>query len=205
MEKLIILLLFGLGTAISSYLQNRKKREEEARDAALGKPTPTARTGSGEPPVPHWPKTSQDWQKELRRVLEERMNPRSELPPPLPQTRNTPTAPPSPARPRTVIQTKVLPPAGPAQTVLQRSTTIHARAAQLPANVAERMTAIEQQTQHARPAPVPARHTSSPAATVVARWTRHRPSLREAFVASLIFSPPIGLQSHQSPFETAAH
>ena len=193
MEKLIILLLIGLGTAISNYFQNKKKREEEELEKRS--PSPKKPAG-GEPLIPHFPKTSADWRKELRRVMEERMNqPTNARPPVIPPA----ARPPPPVRTivkTQVIKTQVLPPALPVEAVLRRSSTAHTQAAQLPGKVGGRMAEIEKQTRTARPTPI-SRRTGSPAANLVGRWAQSRQSLREAFVASLIFSSPVGLQSDE--------
>ena len=194
MEKLIFLLLVVIGSAISTYFQNKKKREEEELEGR----SPTPRKPSSEPPVPHWPKTGRDWQDELRRVLQGKVE--QPQPPPQKQT-SAPTPPP-------VIRTKIILAPSPKAQVersegdirfpspFTQSTTAYARAAQLTGRVESRLAAIDAQTEKHRPAQV-TRRPGSLSGTVLRRWTRSRQSLREAFIASLIFSPPAALSQPQ--------
>src|SRR5262245_55592879 len=93
MEKLIFLAIVLVGSAISSYFQNKKKREEEELEKRTPRPTP-----SGAPPVPHWPRTGRDWQAELRRVLQGQIEPpathQQTVPPKVAPTRAPVTVPP---------------------------------------------------------------------------------------------------------------
>src|SRR6185503_1715115 len=77
MEQLLILLVIGLGSLVSTYIQNKKKREAEARELE-GRPTPPQ--PSSQPPILGWPKGTRDWQEELRRMLQGQTAPPKQLP-----------------------------------------------------------------------------------------------------------------------------
>ncbi len=198
-EKLIFLIIVVLGSAISTYFQNKKKREDEELERGASGPK---RTG-GEPPIPHWPKTGRDWQEELRRVLQGKLEPppthQETLPPRTSPPRGVVTVPPP------IVRTKVVLPAAPRTppepsegdvnfpSPLKQSSTAYARASQLAGRVESRLQAIDAQTATHKPAG-PLRRTRPSGAAVARRWTRNRESLREAFIASLIFAPPTGLR-----------
>jgi hypothetical protein len=191
MEKLIILLLVAIGSAISHYYQNKRKREEEEK---LGG-APSPRRSHGPPLVPGWPKTGKNWQEELRRVLGGEM-----VPPPVSPR---PPAPPF-LTPRTVTRTKVVLPKTEMKprersegevtfpSPLKQSATAYSRASALPEKIETRLQAIDARTKAHRPSAIKGR-SISPNAAALRRWTRDRNSLREAFLASLIFAPPVGL------------
>jgi hypothetical protein len=199
MEKLILLAIVLLGSAISSYFQNKKKREEEE----LERREPGPRTTSGEPPVPHWPKTGRDWQEELRRVLQGQPQPppsthRQSVPPKVPPPARPPTAPPAIVRTKVILRassTTAEPSEGAVTfpSPLKQSVTAYARASELAGRVESRLQAVDAQTQGHKSV-VPARRERPSGARIIRRWSRSRESLREAFIASLIFAPPVGLR-----------
>ncbi len=193
MEKLIILLLFAAGSAISTYFQNKRKREEEEELAQ--KPT---RKAGGVPPVPHWPRTTRDWQEEVRRLLGGEMSPlnpppRAPASPPL-----SPTAPKKmpgpPGKPLKAAKSPAQSIAPAAPNPLKQSAAAYARAAALSSRVESRLEVVDALTR-AHPASKPGRRSSSAASNTVKRWTRDREALREAFIASLIFAPPAALRA----------
>ena len=189
MEQLIILLLIGLGSLVSSYIQNKKKREaeeQELREMGLPPPQPT-----GSAPIPGWPKAAGDWQEELRRMLQGERPPLTPTAPQMPPTALPP-----------VIRTKLIIPTAESEvsegdlslpSTLRQSAAAHARAAQLAHKVESRFEAVEVQTRAHRAMPVTLRARPT-GADVVRRFTRNRNALREAFIASLIFAPPVGLR-----------
>jgi len=181
MEQLIIFLLLAIGSALSGYLQKKRRREAEQAE----RPT----TPPGERPVPSWPATTRDWQEELRRILQGELKPAPPhpvAPPPIPPpVRKTPKSPvPVPERSEGTVQ---LP------SPLTQSASAYSRAAQLATRVEKRLQAIDAQTTSHVRAPGTRPKVSS-AAAVVKRWTRDPESVREAFIASLIFGPPVGLR-----------
>lgn len=184
MEQLIILLLVALGSGISSYLQKKKKREAEEGERRSGRPV-------AETPVPHWPTTARDWQEELRRILQGEA-PAAPAPPKIP--------PPPPAQQPVRRRPAVSPRAEPEPSEgtvefpspLKESSTAYSRAANLQGRVERRLRAVDEQTT-THPKSKTAQPVSSPGAVVIRRWTRNRESLREAFIASLIFAPPVAL------------
>jgi hypothetical protein len=198
-EKLIFLVVVVLGSAISGYFQNKKKREEaelERRSPGPGRPV-------GEPPVPHWPKTGHAWQEELRRVLQGKVD----APPTHQQTLPPKVIPPlrPPSGPPPIVRTKVILPAARKPmpelsegdvnfpSPLKEASAVYNRAAQLAGRVETRLHEVDAQTQTHKPA-VLTRRSAASGATIARRWTRNRESLREAFIASLIFAPPVGLR-----------
>lgn len=178
MEQLIIFIIVVLASIISSAVQNKKKREAERRE---GEPPPSPG------PFERWPKTPSDWQEELRRLLEDKPAPppivRPVQPPPLPPVLKRPEPP--PVREMAEGDLEFVSP-------LRESSAAYTRGASLHERVSERMRTIDQQTDTHRSAPPLGRH-----ARLRHGWTRNPRRVREAFVASLIFAPPVALQ----PFE----
>jgi hypothetical protein len=84
---------------------------------------------------------------------------------------------------------------------LRESNTAYKLAAQLDQKVAARLQQIEKQTESARPAPFLRAGSQHEPPVDLARITRSRSSLREAFVASLVFGKPPALDpSHGLPW-----
>src|SRR5262245_28878484 len=152
MEKLIVLAIVLLGSAISSYIQNKKKRQEEQLDKRTPSPTP-----AGAPPVPHWPRTGRDWQEELRRVLQGQFEPppthQQTGPPKVATPARSVAAPPPIVRTKVIIPTTVIKAAEPSEgdvnfpSPLKQSTTAYARASQLSGRVESRLQAVDAQTE----------------------------------------------------------
>jgi hypothetical protein len=186
MEQLIIFLLLALGSAISSYVQKKKKLEQSRRGAA-GAPTE-------EPPVPHWPAPARDWQEELRRLVQGESRPapaRPETPPPVIKALPTARSLVSPAKPLASEGTVVL------KSPLIQSAAAYNRAADLSRRVGQKLEVVDRQMKSHPAQPVAPRHrVRPPAAAVVRRWTGSPEAVREAFVASIIFDPPLALQNH---------
>jgi hypothetical protein len=195
MEQLIIFVLFVLGSIISAVLQKKKAQAEREAQRDRPRPSNTARAPSGEPPVPHWPKGIQQWQKELKRLLEEQM-----VPPVLPK--ETPSAPQSPQIPPAKLSKPVIVSRPPSEgelsfpTPLRESVSAYSRAARIDKETATRMQAVEQRTERAKPDPVP-RVLLSTGPMIVQRWIKTPQSIREAFVASLVFGQPRSLEPIQ--------
>ena len=193
MDQLILFVLVVIGSIISSIIQQRNKRKEEEQDSP----------GTGVPPVPSWPKGVQDWQEALKRMLEgESQAPGKPAPKAGPAPRQVPmpkSQQPPPPLIRPIIVPKLLPRTA-AETSegdvayaspLQQSAAGYKRAAELHEKVEERLRAVHQQTSahHSAPAERPGRRAPSRLLPNL----RHPESLRQAFVASLIFGPPVGL------------
>jgi hypothetical protein len=194
MEQLIIFLLFVVGSIISSYIQHKKKQEEERQQRELE--DLTRREGSA-PSVPRnapWPKTAADWQEELRRMLEgetPRQPPpvikpvllppvQQQQPPPAP----VPQPPPALAEAARRAEHKAL---------LQRTAGQYQRAENLHASVKERLRAVAEQTTTHRSAE-PRHHRRAAQSDFVSRLRQHPGAMREAFIASIIFEAPKGLE-----------
>jgi hypothetical protein len=76
---------------------------------------------------------------------------------------------------------------------LTQSTTAYSRASQLASRVEQRLEAVDIRTKtHRETRVVPPLRPAG--AAVMKNWTRNREQLRQAFIASLIFGPPAGLQ-----------
>jgi hypothetical protein len=186
MEQLVIFLLFVVASIVSSIIQKKKKAEEEA--AHRNAPVPAGT----KPPVTRWPRSAQEWQEQLRKMVEENAPPVIKKPATAPAQRGT--VPPL-TRP---IAVKVLPPEKSEGDIelkspLRDSVSAYKRAANLHDKVGERLRAVDQQTTTHRAA-VPRRAGASHAA-VFARSLRRRPAaLRDAFISSVIFSPPKSLE-----------
>src|SRR5688572_3200449 len=209
MEQLVIFLLFVVASIVSGIIQKKKKADEEAarreleqsvgpRSAQTSPSQPTT-----QPPVTRWPRSAQEWQEQLRKMVEENA-------PPVIKPVSKPTAKPVVIKPVVVSQqrpapqarpivAKILPPIEKSEgdlefkSPLRESASAYERASSLQTKVEERFRAIDKQTSTHRP--TPASRPTRPANQII-RKLRKRPSaLREAFVASLIFSPPKSLES----------
>ena len=197
MEQLIIFLLFVVGSIISSVIQHKKKKAEEQQQRELEELT---RSGRGQPPPPQkphtsWPQTAGDWQEQLRRMLEGESAPPVIKPVLLPPSQKPPqqqarSSKPTPPAPRTEISGGEIALHSP----LQESTDGYSRASNLHEAVKNRMRAIREKTS----TPVETafnRERPKLQSDVVRRLRRSRTSIREAFIASLIFSPPKAAES----------
>jgi hypothetical protein len=207
MEQLVIFLLFVVASIVSGIIQKKKKAAEEAAQRELEQsvgPRPAqtpASQSTTQPPVTRWPRTVQDWQEQLRKMVEENAPPVIKpvtkpvviKPVIVSQQRSSKPAPTSP------IVAKILPPIEKSEgdlefkSPLRESASAYERASSLQAKVEQRFRAVDQQTSTHRPTPVTrsTRHTHQ-----FIRNLRKRPSaLREAFVASLIFSPPKAMET----------
>lgn len=203
MEQLIIFLLFIVGSIISSVIQHKKKKAEEQQQRELEELTGTPRGAAAAPRKPEtsWPQTAGDWQEQLRRMLE------GDAPPPVikPVLLPPQQKPPSQQKPQQPRSSKPSPP--PLRTeVAKGDIALHSplkespqrsnRASNLHENVQKRMRAIRDKTS------VPAQTAFNRArpklqSDVVRRLRRSRTSIREAFIASLIFSPPKAVESSE--------
>ncbi len=203
MEKLIILLLIGLGSAVSSYIQ--KKREREAGNLENGLPPPRStgpigppKSPGAPPPLAPWPVSPREWQEDLRRVLQGNPAQQSAAPPFVP-----PIAP-NAAKKVTTRPTVITPQRARSNAAalarskhfsatLLQSMAGYTRASQLSARVGARLHAVDMQTEKHKPASSLQRGLS--ASEIAQRWTHDRQAVREAFIASLIFAPPVGLKT----------
>lgn len=200
MEQLIIFLLFVVGSIISSIIQHKKKKAEEQQQREMEE---LASSGRGRPvppkqPQTSWPQTAGDWQEQLRRMLEGEsappvikpvLLPPQQKPQPQQQPRSSKPAPP-------LAKTEVSEGDIALHSPLAQSTGGQSRASSLHDGVKKRMRAIRDKT-------------SAPAETAfnrqrpkrqhdfVRRLRRSRTSIREAFIASLIFSPPKAVESSE--------
>lgn len=209
MEQLVIFLLFVVASIVSGIIQKKKKADEERAQRELEQsvgPRPAQTQASQpatQPPLTRWPRSAQEWQEQLRKMVEENA-------PPVIKPIIKPTAKPVVIKPVIVSQqrpasktppivAKVLPPIEKSEgdlefkSPLRESASAYERASSLQAKVEQRFRAVDQQTSTHRPTPV----TRSTRQThQVIRNLRKRPSaLREAFVASLIFSPPKAMEN----------
>jgi hypothetical protein len=203
MEQLIIFLLFVIGSIISSIVQHKKKKAEEQQQRELEELT---RRPAGErrpprpasPPQASWPKNAADWQEQLRRMLEGESAPPVIkpvlLPPELP-----------PQKSPVVIHQQRQPVAREIsegdlvfKSPLTTSATNYERAANLHAAVQERMRTIGEQRVKHTPA-IQDRGRSRPHSTFVQRLKRNPRAIREAFIASIIFAPPRGMEDATEP------
>jgi hypothetical protein len=204
MEQLIIFLLFVAASIVSSIIQKKKKADEEAAQRELEQslgPRPSSKSPTAarppaqspaQPPVVRWPRSAHEWQDQLRKMLEENAPPVVK-PVILPQ--KTATTPPL----KHPVQAKVLPPMEKSEgdlefkSPLRESGSAYERASALHTKVEDRLRAIDQQTTTHRAVSSP-RTSPRPAALLVRRLRKNPTALREAFVASLIFSSPKSLE-----------
>jgi hypothetical protein len=199
MEQLVIFILFVIGSIISARIQKKKAlAEREARKS--GAPTKAPPLPS-ETPVPHWPRGFQQWQAELKRILEEQLAPPPppNVPPPVPNRPVIPAKQParSPLKAERPAAFSPRPPRQERQVALpnplRESVAAYSHAAQISKETAIRMRAVDQKTRHAKPEAV-ARIARATGPMIVQRWIKTPQSIREAFVASLVFGRPRSLE-----------
>ncbi len=202
MEQLIIFLLLVIGSIISSIIQNKKKKAEEQQQRELeeltrrprgsSQATPP-RTLASPAPQASWPRTAADWQEQLRRMLEGETAPpviiKPVLLPPEPRTQRAPVAP----APKKVTARENAKGDPVLKSPLPTSAASHESVANLHASVEERMRVIGEQRVKHKPTSTdrvrPRAHS-----VFVQRLKRNPRAMREAFVASIIFAPPKGLE-----------
>ncbi len=202
MEQLVIFLLFVIGSIISAVIQNKKKKAEELQQRELEELTrrPGGQAGSIPPqtrtsqaPQAPWPRTAADWQEQLRRMLEGETAPPVIIKPVLLPHQSTPQKPPVVAAPKKPVTREVSEGDLVFKSPLHTSTTNYQRAANLQATVEDRMRAVGEQrvkhTTHDGPRAHPRPHSA-----FVQRLKQNPRASREAFIASIIFAPPQGLE-----------
>jgi hypothetical protein len=203
MEQLVIFLLFVVGSIISAIIQNKKKKAEEQQQRELEELTqrPRGQAGSMPPqtrtsqaPQAPWPRTAADWQEQLRRMLEGETAPpviiKPVLLPPQSTSQKPPGVAPPPKKPvtREVSEGDLV-----FKSPLHTSAANYQRASNLQTTVEDRMRAVSEQrvkhTTHDGPRAHPRAHSA-----FVQRLKRNPRAIREAFIASIIFAPPQGLE-----------
>ena len=203
MEQLVIFLLLVIGSIISSIIQNKKKKAEEQQQRELEELTRRPRGQAQSPPRPSaqapqapWPRTAADWQEQLRRMLEGETAPpviiKPVLLPPQPPSQKPPVVVPPQKKPvtREVSEGDLV-----FKSPLHTSAASHERAANLHAAVEDRMRAIGEQRVKHTPASAD-RSRPRPHSAFVQRLKRNPRAIREAFIASIIFAPPQGLEQN---------
>jgi flagellum-specific peptidoglycan hydrolase FlgJ len=202
MEQLVIFLLLVIGSIISSIIQNKKKKAEEQQQRELeeltrrprGQAQSTPPRQAAQPPQASWPRTAADWQEQLRRMLEGETAPpviiKPVLLPPQPTAQKPPIPVPPQKKPvaREVSEGDLV-----FKSPLHTSAASHERAANLHAAVEDRMRAIGEQRVKHTPANAD-RSRPRPHSAFVQRLKRNPRAIREAFIASIIFAPPQGLE-----------
>lgn len=197
MDQVVILILFVVASIVSSIIQNRNKRQAEAEEKARRAGGQQPRAEEPRPPFQQWPKSARDWQEELRRMLEDAAGAERPVPPVVvPQHKPKPAAPPVIAAPKAPRSEPEI--AEGDMTLASRlkdSEAAYARASGLHDRVQDRLREVVQATEAHLPRVQAERARWSPWA---ARFRDQR-SVRDAFVASVILSPPLALQSPGDP------
>ncbi len=199
MDSLLVLLLVTAIAALSNWLQHRaqSKQEPPPNRPRPPQPMPGPRRPTARPRVP-MPMPESALERELRRLLGE------DQPAPPPVRPAVPAAPPPP--PLVSAQPAVHPPALPVPVVVAAGTTLAKtfgqsaagmqRAQQLHESVAQRLRQVDQQTEKHGGMLGPKSAQPLSADFAVIRDLRTNPAAaRQAFVASLIFGAPKGLES----------
>ena len=81
MEQLVTILLLGVAAIISGIIQKKKKTDEDAAQRELEQslgPRPAQTPPSqptAQPPLTRWPRSAQEWQEQLRKMVEENAPP----------------------------------------------------------------------------------------------------------------------------------
>jgi len=194
MEKLIILLLFGIGSAAMNWFQKKQKEQEEKKQA-----DEVARRGGSMPPTQPVPRRTENpaqWAEELRRLLEGKI-PREEGIPRIPPVMTQGTLAPIPSRQPVVRSSPPVREMSEGDVIIQSplttSSSAYQRAASLQEKVEARMKSIDDQTQkHTRKIVVSRRRTRS-AREMTRSWKQNREVVKEALIASIIIGRPVGL------------
>jgi hypothetical protein len=220
MEKLVLLLIFAIGGAISNWQQKKKREADAARkgNASSGNPeaaTPSAREAqTAPPPVAPRPVRPVSWEDEFRRLFDQdapgtpRQAPRPVAPPPVRPavvSAARPVGVPPPVRPAFVTVSSPSPTPLPVPTVtslssrdlapLAESRSAYARASQLDTAMATHIRRVPgahvQLTVVQRP-------DDSPEVTRAVGLFKNARAARQAVMASFILNPPKSLE--ESPF-----
>ncbi len=221
MDSLLITLVVVAIAALSNWLQHRAQARDEAPPEPGPKP-PSDR--GAQPPVPIPPRSRRmgtpqpggprpereprraetDWEEVVRRFLGGETIAPPPVQPRTPRQAPTPAPPPiqgpvPPIRPQPVI---VVSPSGPAYSapstpVLARPPeheSAYGKALHLHETVAKRLREVHTHRDPPRPAPVGTRRPERPEVSLIHKIRRDPGVAREAFVASLVFGHPKGLE-----------
>ena len=193
MEQLVIFILFVVVSIISTIIQSRKKAQEEAQQRGELPPS-VPRPERPERPVTQWPRNVGQWQEQLKRMLEENAPPPVIRPIIVPEKREATSIP--PAKPVKAAVPQPHFPGTPALTDESEGPSIasvsaHEHVSNMYDRVKQRLRAAGKHKTTHRPRVV---HQRAPVPTLH-RLTRNPAALRDAFVASLIFSPPKALET----------
>jgi hypothetical protein len=209
-DSFLITLLVLAIAAVSNWLQKRAQSEEQSRPKPRIPPRPLSpppgRRPTQAPPTAPRPTLESTIERELKRLLGEELPPEAPVaPPPLtPGVHRIPQAPPphlSPSGGRQLTKDVAPPPLSQPASVVATAAVLptalasYGRAQQLHESVAERLRQVEQQTRHhgVRAALPPA--GAAPAAPSLLRHLARNPAAaRQAFIGSLIWGPPKGLE-----------
>ncbi len=203
MDSLLIILIVTVLAALSNWLQHRAQSRQEPppdQDSTVP-PQASPRRRRILPPAPPQPETESTLERELRRLLGEMSPPPSRPPPsPLPPAPSPVRMPPAAPPPVIRQMPREMPPLAPAPMAvapplaaeLDEARTALERARQLHESVARRLQAVDEQTEkHGPRRRLPQPELVRRPAFVLPRDPR---SARQAFVASLIFGTPKGLE-----------
>ena len=183
-------------SVISNIAEKKKQREQEEQARRTGQP-------SGAPPQAGPRPSIQDWQEQLRRMLNQENGPQAppviHMPPPEPR--------PQRAQPPPVKRTHTPTPPPIRTTSMAPSPSLYEKARELQKKVARRVEIIEQQKTEivkevrsdipSRPGPKVRRKAPAPKPVQVRRaieLVRNHATVRDAFVASIILGPPKALE-----------
>jgi hypothetical protein len=216
MEKLVLLLIFAIGGAITNW--QKKKREAEAArnaaDAPKGETPPSRQAQTAPPPVAPRPVRPVSWEDEFRRLFDQDapgtppQAPRPVAPPPVRPavvSAPRPVGVPPPVRPAFVTVSSPSPTPLPVPTVtsiesrdlapLAESRSAYSRASQLDIAMATHIRRVPgahvQLTTVQRP-------DDSPEVTRAVGLFKNARAARQAVMASFILNPPKSLE--ESPF-----
>jgi len=199
MEKLIILLLFAVGSALMNWYQQKQKKEQEKREADRFARDPSARTQPRPSSQPR-PQRPAEWAEELRRLLDPNAPPMTptgrtvphvppRLPPSPPRAQTPPIiirgGPPAVQIPRELSEGDLL-----VQSPLRQSAAAYNQAAGLQQKVETRLKAIDEQTQKHPKRIITVQRKTRSARELVRAWKANPQTLREAILASIIFEKP---------------
>ena len=204
MDSLLGTLAVLVIMAISSWLQKKAETQQRPgppgsgqrpKPALLNQPPPPA--GSGQP----GPSRKSDWQEELRRLLEGDAPPVQPPPPMVVQETRHPVAPVVISLPRHSAPPKLAPALdeeeeGPLTSRLTDAAHAYRKAQQLHEETAGKLQQIADQARQHRPGKAAGRRAGrSPEIASAISLVRNPASVRQAFVASIIFSAPKGLEN----------
>ncbi|MBM3837441.1 MAG: hypothetical protein FJ398_05690 [Verrucomicrobia bacterium] len=203
MDSLLGTLVILLIMAASSWLQRKAEEQQQRKPPArppmrppVGPPPP--RGAAPQAQTPPKPVQKIDWQEELRRLLQGDVPP-AEPPPVIVREAQPPAPPPVVSTPKLVPRPAVLAEVteeGPQSSRLTEASAAYKKAQQLHDAAAIRLQRFSDHSRHDHSGKIPIQSkVRSPEIAAARLLLRNPSSVRQAFISSIVFNPPKGLEN----------